>query len=137
MHDTDINKLLKGVKSIQGLIALTVATCFASNLTMPEQYIAIVVPGRMYAKAYKDMNLHPKTLSNALESAGTLTSPLVPWNTCGVFLYSVLGVNTMMYAKWAIFNYLTPLVVIALSFVGVTYAYITDDKDTVIEAKEA
>jgi NhaC family Na+:H+ antiporter len=132
-----VNKLLKGVKSIQGLIALTVATCFASNLTMPEQYIAIVVPGRMYAKAYKDMNLHPKTLSNALESAGTLTSPLVPWNTCGVFLYSVLGVNTLMYAKWAIFNYLTPLVVIALSFVGVTYAYITDDKDTVIEAKEA
>lgn len=123
-----VNKLLKGVKTAQGLIALTIGTCVASNMTMPEQYISIVVPGRMYAKAYEDMNLHPKTLSNALESAGTLTSALIPWNTCGVFLYGVLGVPTYMYAKWAVFNYITPIVVIALSFVGITVAYMKKDK---------
>lgn len=117
-----VNKLISKVKSVPGLISLTIATCIGSNMTMPEQYISIVVPGRMYAQAYKDKGLHPKTLSNALESAGTLTSALIPWNTCGAFLYGVLGVPTLMYAKWAIFNYTTPIVVILLSFVGVTVA---------------
>jgi len=123
-----VERLLRGVKTAQGLVILTVATCIGSNMTMPEQYISIVVPGRMYAKAYEDKGLHPKTLSNALESSGTLTSSLIPWNTCGAFLYGVLGVPTFMYAKWAVFNYVTPLVVIALSFVGVTIAYLDDQK---------
>lgn len=124
-----VERLLRGVKTAQGLVALTVATCIGSNMTMPEQYISIVVPGRMYAKAYEDKGLHPKTLSNALESSGTLTSSLIPWNTCGAFLYGVLGVPTFMYAKWAVFNYVTPMVVIALSFVGVTVAYLDDHKE--------
>lgn len=124
-----VERLLRGVKTAQGLLILTIATCIGSNMTMPEQYISIVVPGRMYAKAYADKGLHPKTLSNALESSGTLTSALVPWNTCGAFLYGVLGVPTYMYAKWAVFNYVTPLVVIALSFIGVTIAYLDEQKD--------
>ena len=123
-----VNTLLKGVKSAQGLIILTVATCLGSNMTMPEQYISIVVPGRMYAQAYKERGLHPKTLSNALESTGTLTSALIPWNTCGAFLYGVLGVPTLLYAKWAVFNYTMPIVVIILSFVGTTVAYLDDEK---------
>lgn len=117
-----VEKLLKGIKTAQGLIALTIATCIGSNMTMPEQYIAIVLPGRMYANAYKKMGLHPKTLSNALEGAGTVTSSLIPWNTCGAFLYGVLGVSTLEYAKWAVFNYTMPIVVILLSFVGITVA---------------
>jgi len=129
-----VNKLLGLVKSTQGLIALTIATCIGSNMTMPEQYISIVVPGRMYAQAYKDKGLHPKTLSNALESAGTLTSALIPWNTCGAFLYGVLGVPTMLYAKWAVFNYLTPIVVIVLSFTGMTVAMLKDEKETSVKA---
>jgi len=123
-----VNKLLMRVKTPQGLVALTEATCLGSNMTMPEQYISIVVPGRMYAKAYKDMGLHPKTLSNALESTGTLTSALIPWNTCGVFLFGVLGVTTMEYLPYAIFNYTMPLVVIALSFVGITIAKLTPEE---------
>lgn len=122
-----VNKLLKKIRSAQGLITLTVLTCVGSNMTMPEQYISIVVPGRMYSQAYKDMGLHPKTLSNALESTGTLSSALIPWNTCGAFLYGVLGVPTMMYAKWAVFNYTMPIVVIILSFVGTTVAYIKEE----------
>lgn len=123
-----VNRLLSRVKSVTGLIALTIATCIGSNMTMPEQYIAIVVPGRMYAPAYREKGLHPKTLSNALESAGTLTSALVPWNTCGAFLYAILGVPTLLYAKWAVFNYLMPIVVILLSLVGTTVAYLSDDE---------
>lgn len=125
-----VNKLISKVKSIPGLISLTIATCIGSNMTMPEQYISIVVPGRMYAQAYADKKLHPKTLSNALESAGTLTSALIPWNTCGAFLYSVLGVSTLAYAKWAVFNYLTPIVVIVLSFVGVTVAKMDSEEES-------
>ncbi|GAU76605.1 Na+/H+ antiporter NhaC [Fusibacter sp. 3D3] len=123
-----VAKLLGLVHSATGLITLTIATCIGSNMTMPEQYISIVVPGRMYAQAYRDRGLHPKTLSNALESAGTLTSALIPWNTCGAFLYGVLGVPTMLYAKWAVFNYVTPIVVILLSFTGLTVAMLTDEE---------
>lgn len=113
-----VNKLLKLVKTTGGLVSMTIATCLGSNITMPEQYISIVVPGRMYASAYKERGLHPKMLSNALESAGTLTSPLVPWNTCGVFLFGVLGVQTIDYIPYAIFNYTMPVVVIIMTYMG-------------------
>lgn len=113
-----VNKLLKMVKTTGGLVSMTIATCLGSNFTMPEQYISIVVPGRMYASAYKERGLHPKMLSNALESAGTLTSPLVPWNTCGVFLLGVLGVQTIEYIPYAIFNYTMPVVVIVMTYMG-------------------
>ena len=131
-----VNTLLKRVKSVGGLVALTVATGVTSNITMPEQYISVVVPGRMYAKAYKDRGLHPKTLSNVLESAGTLTAPLIPWNTCGAFMYSVLGVSAAAYGKWAVMNYLTPITVIILAFMGskLVIEKIEDDPETVIEA---
>ncbi len=125
--DVIVERLLRLVKTTSGLIAMTIFTCIGSNMTMPEQYISIVVPGRMYSKAYKERGLHPKTLSNALESSGTLTSALIPWNTCGVFLMGVLGVPTLQYAPWAIFNYTMPIVVIALSFFGVTVAMIEDE----------
>jgi len=71
-------------------------------------------------------------LSNALESAGTVLSPLVPWNTCGVFMLSVLGVSTFQYAPYAVFNYLTPLVTLALAYLGVTVAFRKDDPTTIV-----
>lgn len=113
-----VNSLLKGVKSVTGLITLTILTAIGSNVTMPEQYISVVVPGRMYANAYREKGLHPKTLSNALESGGTLTSALIPWNTCGVFMTTILGISTFQYGRWAFFNYLTPIIVIILSAAG-------------------
>ncbi|HLR20754.1 MAG TPA: Na+/H+ antiporter NhaC [Tissierellaceae bacterium] len=127
-----VDAILSKVRSATGLITMTVLTCIFSNVTMPEQYISIVVPGRMYADAYRKMDLHPKTLSNALESSGTLTSALIPWNTCGVFMSGVLGVSTLQYRKWAFFNYLMPLAAIILSVVGgITVAKIKDDPETV------
>ena len=117
-----VDKLLKLVKNGPALIILTELTCVASNATMPEQYISIVVPGRMYAETYKNAGLHPKTLSNALEGAGTVTSALIPWNTCGVFIMTTLGVNTLQYGPYAIFNIVMPLTVIVMAFFGLTLA---------------
>lgn len=117
-----VKTILKRIKSVGGLVTTTVFTSVFSNMTMPEQYISIVVPGRMYAPAYRDMDLHPKMLSNALEASGTLTSVLIPWNTCGAFFYSILGISALEYGKWAIFNYLTPIVVIAMAVLGINIA---------------
>ncbi len=130
-----VGNILKAVKSVGGLIATTVFTCFFSNATMPEQYISIVLPGRMYANAYKEKGLHPKVLSNALEGSGTVTSALIPWNTCGAFLYGVLGVSAWEYARYAIFNYTMPIVVIVFGFLGLFVYRIEDDPDTVIDSK--
>ena len=125
-----VEKLVKNVKSNPGLVGLTMGTCLLSNMTMPEQYVAIVLPGRMYAQVYHDRGLHPKTLSNALESSGTVVSSLIPWNTCGAFLTGVLGVSTFAYAPWAIFNYTMPLITMILAFVGVTIAKSSSDPET-------
>lgn len=124
-----VKTILKRVKSVGGLVTTTIFTCLFSNMTMPEQYISIVVPGRMYAPAYKEMDLHPKMLSNALESSGTLTSVLIPWNTCGAFFYGILGISALEYGKWAIFNYLTPIVVIIMAVLGINV--VKRDKETV------
>ncbi len=118
-----VNLMLQKVKSAQGLIATTMGTCILSNVTMPEQYISVVVPGRMFAPAYKKKDIHPKTLSNAVESSGTVMSVLIPWNTCGIYMTTVLGVSTFEYAKWAFFNYTTPIVVLLLAFIGPAIAY--------------
>lgn len=120
--DVIVNRLLAHVKSDGGLITLTEATCVASNLTMPEQYISIVVPGRMYEKAYEERGLSSATLSNALESSGTVTSALVPWNTCGAFIHTTLQISTIQYLPFAMFNYLMPIVNIILAFARLTVA---------------
>ena len=100
--------LLKLFHTTFGLFASTVASCLAINLTASDQYLAIVVPGKMYAKAFKDKGLAPENLSRTLEDSGTVTSVLVPWNTCGAYQSSVLGVDTFHYAGYAVFNWLSP-----------------------------
>ncbi|MEO5788798.1 MAG: Na+/H+ antiporter NhaC [Gelidibacter sp.] len=100
--------LLKLFHTTFGLFASTVASCLALNLTASDQYLAIVVPGKMYAQAYKDKGLAPENLSRTLEDSGTVTSVLVPWNTCGAYHSGVLGVDTLHYAGYAIFNWLSP-----------------------------
>ncbi len=91
-----------------GLFASTVASCLALNVTASDQYLAIVVPGKMYAKAFKDKGLAPENLSRTLEDSGTVTSVLVPWNTCGAYQSGVLGVSVGEYFVYAIFNWLSP-----------------------------
>jgi NhaC family Na+:H+ antiporter len=132
-----VNQLIKAAKGVTSLVTLTLFTCVASNACMPEQYISLVVPGRMYNASYRKRGLHPKMLSNALESAGTVTSALVPWNTCGVYMYGVLGISVMQYAPWAFFNYLMPLAVIIMTAAGLLTVKISDDPTTVIEVEES
>jgi NhaC family Na+:H+ antiporter len=102
--------LLSIATTVFGLFASTVASCLALNLTASDQYLAIVVPGKMFAKAYEEKGLHPVNLSRTLEDSGTVTSVLIPWNTCGAYQSGVLGVGTFEYFAYAIFNYLSPFV---------------------------
>ncbi len=101
--------LLSIAKTTFGLFASTVASCLALNLTASDQYISIVVPGKMFSKAYKDKGLAPENLSRTLEDSGTVTSVLVPWNTCGAYHSGVLGVPVASYFVYAIFNWLSPI----------------------------
>ncbi len=100
--------LLKMAHTVFGLFASTVATCLALNVTASDQYLAIVVPGKMFKKAYEERNLAPENLSRTLEDSGTVTSVLVPWNTCGAYQSGVLGVSVGEYFFYAVFNWLSP-----------------------------
>jgi NhaC family Na+:H+ antiporter len=100
--------LLNLAKSTFGLFASTVASCLALNVTASDQYLAIVVPGKMFKQAYDNKNLAPENLSRTLEDSGTVTSVLVPWNTCGAYQSGVLGVPVVDYFVFAIFNWLSP-----------------------------
>jgi len=102
------DSLLKMAQSTFGLFASTVASCLALNVTASDQYLAIVVPGKMFKKAYEDRGLAPENLSRTLEDSGTVTSVLVPWNTCGAYQSGVLGVPVVDYFFFAIFNWLSP-----------------------------
>lgn len=102
------NTLLNWAKSTFQLFASTVATCLTINLTASDQYLAIVIPGKMFSKAYKDRNLAPENLSRTLEDSGTVTSALIPWNTCGAYQSSVLNVGVSEYFIYAIFNWISP-----------------------------
>ena len=115
-----VDKLKRLAKTPASLVALTEVTCVISNATMPEQYISIVVPGRMYAEEYKKMDLHPTVLSSSLEGAGTVTSALIPWNTCGVFIATTLGISAAQYAPFAFFNWMMPLATILFAYMGFT-----------------
>lgn len=100
--------LLNLATSTFGLFASTVASCLALNVTASDQYLALVVPGKMFKKAYEDRGLAPENLSRTLEDSGTVTSVLVPWNTCGAYQSGVLGVSVADYFFFAIFNWLSP-----------------------------
>lgn len=102
--------LLNIANSIFGLFASTVASCLAINILTSDQYLSIVVPGKMFSDAYKEKGLAPENLSRTLEDSGTVTSVLIPWNTCGAYHAGVLGIPTLSYLPYAFFNYLSPFV---------------------------
>ena len=112
--------ILRLAHSTGSLIAATVATCFGMNLLASDQYLSIVVPGRMFRQAYADRGLAAKNLSRVLEDAGTITSPLIAWNTCGATMAAALGVGAGQYWMFCFFNLINPLVSIVLGFTGWT-----------------
>ncbi len=119
-------QLLKMFHTVFGLFASTVFSCLALNFTASDQYLAIVVPGKMYAKAFKDKGLAPENLSRTLEDSGTVTSVLIPWNTCGAYQASVLGVDVMAYAGYAIFNWLSPFTTLVYAALRIKIRMLSD-----------
>jgi NhaC family Na+:H+ antiporter len=110
--------ILSGVQSTFGLVGRTVGTCLAFNVLASDQYLAIVVPGNMLKDAYAERDLAPENLSRTLEDSGTVTSVLIPWNTCGVAQSGILGVATWAYLPYCIFNWISPLMTLTVAAVG-------------------
>ena len=111
--------ILKKIKSTGSLISSTAGTCIFFNLTASDQYLSIVVPGKMYSSIYKDKGLAPENLSRTLEDGGTVTSVLVPWNTCGAYHASVLNVATLSYLPFCFFSLISPLMTILFAYLRI------------------
>lgn len=118
-----VSKILSLVRSTGDLILATIVSSIFVNIVAADQYLAIIFPGRMFKDAYEDKNLDLKVLSRTLEDAGTLTSPLIPWNTCGAFIGGVLGVNAFVYLPYAILNWLNPIIAIIYGYTNFKIAY--------------
>ncbi|WP_299097036.1 Na+/H+ antiporter NhaC [Winogradskyella sp.] len=116
--------LLSMATSVFGLFASTVASCLALNVTASDQYLALVVPGKMFKKAYQDKGLAPENLSRTLEDSGTVTSVLIPWNTCGAYQSGVLGVGVGEYFFYAIFNWLSPFTTLLFAAFKIKIKYL-------------
>lgn len=112
------NAILKFARSTGSLIAATIGTCITMNHIAPDQYLSIIVPARMYQTAYEEKGLAPKNLSRTLEDAGTLSSPLVAWNTCGAYMSFTLAVPTYDYLPYCFLNLLTPIIAIVIASLG-------------------
>lgn len=131
------NSILKLAVNTGLLVTSTVISCFIVNLISGDQYLSIVIPGRMFKDAYADRGLNPVNLSRALEDSGTITSPLIPWNTCGAFMYGALGVHPFAYAPYAFLNIINPFVSIFYGFTGITMIKMTEEEKAAYAASKA
>ena len=114
-----VNTILTSVQSTGSLVTSTVGTCVFFNLTASDQYLSIVVPGRMFSETYKKNGLDPVNLSRTLEDGGTVTSVLVPWNTCGAYHATVLNVSTLTYLPYCFFSIISPLMTILFAYMKI------------------
>ena len=124
MQETELLKrisdpIIKHAKSTGSLIATTSGTCIFFNLTTADQYLSIVVPGKMFENSFKNKGLAPENLSRTLEDSGTVTSVLIPWNTCGAAQSAVLGVATLTYLPFCFFNLISPIMTIAYGYLNI------------------
>ena len=111
--------ILQLANSTGSLVATTAGTCMFFNITASDQYLSIVVPGRMFANSYKEKGLAAENLSRTLEDSGTVTSVLIPWNTCGATQSAVLGVATFAYLPYCFFNIISPFMTIAYAYLRI------------------
>jgi len=126
--------IIKYAKSTGSLVASTVGTCIFFNTTASDQYISIVVPGRMFRKTYEDKGFKPELLSRTLEDSGTMTSVLIPWNTCGATQSKILGVPTLAYLPYAFFNIISPLMTILFAYLNIKIRRL--GKDNKLDSEE-
>ena len=133
-----VEAILKFAKTNGLLIMFTVLSCIIVNLLTADQYLAIILPGRMYRQAFEDRKLKNKNLSRCLEDSATLTSPLIPWNVCGVTMSGFLGVPTLQYMGYAVLNYVNPIISIIYGFTGFTVEKMTDEEyEKMLEMRHA
>ena len=128
--DVLARRILRYVRGVGSLISATLLTSFGTNLLASDQYISIVLPGRMFRAEYRRQRLDPRNLSRTLEDGGTLTSVLIPWNTCGAYMASTLGVATLTYAPYCFFNLINPLVSAIYGWANVSIVRVTDAEFT-------
>jgi NhaC family Na+:H+ antiporter len=126
---------LKGAKSAGDMITRTILTCIGTNIITADQYISIVMPGRMYKEEFEKRGLDQLNLSRSLEDGGTLTSPLIPWNTCGAYMSGVLGVSVYDYFVYAFFNLINPVLAVIYAFLGIKILRLTPPKVEIVEGK--
>lgn len=125
--------VLKLAHGTGGLVTATIFSCIFVNIVTGEQYLSIVIPGRMYKSAFADRGLAPRNLSRCLEDSGTLTSPLIPWNTCGAFMHATLGIHPFAYLPYAFLNLINPLISIFYGFTGITMLKMTPEEQKAYE----
>ena len=120
--------LLHSVNGTASLIATTVLTAVGTNIVTSDQYIAIVLPGRMFRMEFARRGLAPENLSRTIEDAGTMTSPLIPWNTCGAFMAATLGVPTFAYLPYAFLNLMNPVIAIIYGIFNIKIAKLSEEE---------
>jgi NhaC family Na+:H+ antiporter len=113
-----IDPLLARAKSAGALIGTVMGTAIGLNIFAGDQYVAIILPTRMFQVEFRRRGLHPENLATAVENSGTVTSPLVPWNSCGAYMTAALGVSTFVYFPYCFFNFLNPLIGLIYGFTG-------------------
>ena len=129
--------LLKVAKGRGGLVFATELSCLIVNAICCDQYLAIILPGRMFKEAFEDMRLAPKNLSRCLEDCGTITSNFFPWNTCGATMRTFLGIDSS-YIPYAILNWINPIVSVIFGFTGITMTKLTDEEyEKILAEREA
>jgi NhaC family Na+:H+ antiporter len=124
-------KILSVAHSTGNLILVTILTPIFVNVVAGDQYLAIVVPGRMFKDAYADAGLHPKNLSRSLEDAGTLTSPLIPWNTCGAYMIATLGLAPWTYIPYCFLNLINPVIAVIYGYTGFSIEKLPEKQEVV------
>ena len=129
--DRLIAPIVRRATSDAGLIVSVAATSVGLNVVAGDQYVADVMPSRVYRAEFARRGLAPRMLSRTVEDTGTVTSPLIPWNTCGAYMTGVLGVSTMQYLPWAFFNILNPIVAVAFAVVGFRVEHVDPAVSTV------
>jgi len=129
--------LLGFAKGTGSLVLVTLISCILINVLCSDQFLAIVIPGRMYREEFRKRGLHPKNLSRCLEDSATLTSPLVPWNTCGATMSGFLGVPTIAYAPFCFLNYINPIISAIYGFTGITMEKLPEEELAKIAAEQA
>ena len=128
---------LKVAKGRGGLVLSTELMCILTNAICCDQYLSLVLPGRMFKEAFEDMRLRPENLSRCLEDAGTITSNFFSWNTCGATMRKFLGVDSS-YIPYAILNWLNPIVSVFYGYMGITMTKLTDEEyEKILREREA